>query len=311
MIFKIILSGNLQLEYFIYQEEISNFWVNLISSVTKEDLCLINHKVGFESENYVIEKINRIYYLADLINNEVPDRVIKLEILKENWKIALHKMHIHFPDLKNDEKYKHIWNALTEYNDILHWLESTLPNIWETDNNLTPSSKFRLTLDFNKSKKIKFLNIPESAYKLFDPFSNFGGLYLHYTHVGKHPQEIYFTNDYECPKYQLVPQRTFSASVRLAFNDNKFVLNNKQKDYLNDWYKFYNLRGGSEFWGYNLDDPKLSFGYIKIGQLNKIIQNNSELSFPISLNDRHDFRKLLVTCNVLAWTIEEGPKPQS
>jgi hypothetical protein len=249
------------------------------------------------SEYLIRQRIDRLYYLSDLINEHASERVIKQDINRESWRTALHVMHVHFPLLKNDESYSHIWPILTEYNDIIHWLESTLMNTWVTKNNMCESSLFRITLDFNKSNPV-FLTIPDSAYKLFDPYSMFGELKLHYTHVGKHAQELFTVGDFECPSDQFVPQRTFTASVRMLFTDDF-----KKSDYMLRWKKYYDSRG-KDFWNIDIDDPKLAFGYIKIGQLQSITINGSSKDIPISIEDRHEFRKKLVNTSVIGWEIE-------
>lgn len=279
--FVVHYSNGTDLTYNLVDEEIVDQWSDLITSHSISDLCPINHYVGYASDAVIDEKFARLLYLADLINSHAPNRVIKQPLSRQSWEKELHTMHVHFPDLKNDDNYKHIWDELSEYNDIIHWLESTLK--------ATGSNFFRITLDFNK-KTHKFLPIPESAYKLFTPYANFGDLLLHYTHVGKHPYELFNVNDLICPKDQLVPQRTFSASVRMTFTDNFHDTVVKQKAYLFRWSNFYKLRG-REFWGYDIDDPKLAFGYMKIGELT---------TKPESLNE---FRESLSKAKVLGWEI--------
>jgi hypothetical protein len=290
--FVVGFTGNVELTYTLFNEEIVDSWITLIGNHTIGNCCPINHYVGYATQEFVQSKINRLYELADLINTHVPDRVIKQPITSENWKQALHVMHIHFPELKNDETYQHIWTHLSEYNDIIHWLESTFDK---------SSRYFRITLDFNKSNTT-FLPIPDSAYKLFTPFSNFGYLSLHYTHVGKHAQELFAVNDLICPSDQFVPQRTFSASVRMLFTDNFHDTSAKQQILTNKWKLFYNKRD-KDFWKYEIDDPKLAFGYMKIGELSCIRVNNSTVPIPSTIDELNEFRKLLVSLDVIDWHI--------
>lgn len=300
----VFLTNNIKLSYELIDHEITTSWSNLISTRTIDDICTINHYVGYASEELVQERITRLYELADLINQQVPDRVIKQEISKADWERPLHLMHIHFPDLKNNIQYEHLWVYLTEYNDIIHWLESVLRNIWKSTS-LTESSLFRITLDFNKSHT-EFLDIPDDAYRFFTPYFDFGDLMLHYTHVGKHPHEIFIVGDRDCPKDQVVPQSLYSASVRLLFND-PFYRSMTARHQLNKrWNQFYIEAGGENYWGKNIDDPKLAFGYIKIGKLTKIYINDVDTTIPNELNEMCDFRKLLVRSKVTHWEVNEG-----
>lgn len=290
--FVVRFTGNTELTYNLVDEEIVDSWVKLIQDHNINDCCHTNHYVGYASADLIQQRINRLYELADIINSHVPNRVIKQVLTIDSWEQSLHTMHVHFPDLKNNDAYKHIWDELSEYNDIIHWLESTLKS---------NSSNFRITLDFNKSSTT-FLPIPDSAYKLFTPFSNFGYLCLHYTHVGKHAQELFVVNDYVCPKEQFVPQRLFSASVRMLFTDNYHDTKQKQDSLLNRWRLFYNKRG-LDFWEYKIDDPKIAFGYMKIGELSSIKIDNSIVPIPSTINELNEFRKTLVSLDVVEWKI--------
>ena len=291
--FVVRFTDNVELTYDLDDEEIVNSWSSLISNHTVKDCCPNNHYIGYASAEYIQSKIARLYELADIINKHVPDRVIKQSIAVDDWKSALHTMHIHFPDLKNNESFRHIWHQLTEYNDIIHCLESTL--------RIDRSNNFRITLDFNKANTT-FLPIPDSAYKLFTPFFNFGSLLLHYTHVGKHAQALFSVNDLVCPADQFVPQRNFSASVRLLFTDNFHDTAWKQHLLRTKWKLFYNKREKT-FWKYDINDPKLAFGYMKIGQLSSIKVSDSSVLIPNTLGELNDFRKLLVSLDVIDWHI--------
>ncbi len=293
--FHVQFINDIELTYELINHEATDLWASLIQKETVEDLCRHNHYHGFYSEEEIKKRIERLYSLSDIINLHVPERVIKREINKESWKNALKIMHVHFPDLKNNVSYKHIWKELSEYNDTIHWLESVL-HCWNNENSET--KYFRINLDFNKKPNQVFYNIPESCYKFFNPFTNFGYLLLHYTHVGKHAQELFTTKDLTCPSDQFIPQRKFTSSVRMYFTDNFYGTEEKKKNYLNQWSNFYNLRG-KEFWGYEISDPKIAFGYLHIGNLISI--NNNKL--PENSTELNEFRKLLGNSKILGWKI--------
>jgi len=296
MKFVINFTKDITLKYNLIEHEIVDSWKNLIEAYSINDLCPNNHYVGYASKQLVEHKIDRLNYLADTINSHVPNRVIKHPITLDNYQESLSIMHIHFPDLKNDSNYEFIWDILTEYNDLIHWLEASMPL-------LEKSMFFRVTLDFNKSNA-RFLPIPDSAYDLFTNECNFGDLMLHYTHVGKNASELFITNDLVCPIDQFVPQRTYSASVRLHFFNN-FHKTTEQKDRLkSNWENFYIQRGGKEFWGYDIDDPKIAFGFIKIGSIDTINIAGKMLEIPSTHEMLNDFRRILVDTSVIDWKIE-------
>lgn len=296
MKFSVNFTNNITLKYNLINHEIVTSWKNLIEACSISDLCPNNHYLGYASKQLVEQRIERLNYLADTINSFVPARVIKHPITTDNYQTSLSIMHVHFPDLKNNNAYEFMWDMLTEYNDIIHWLEASMPLIEK-------SSFFRVTLDFNKANK-PFLPIPDSAYELFTNECNFGDLLLHYTHVGKNASELFTTNDLVCPPDQFVPQRTFSASVRMHFFDNFHNTPEKKDRLQRNWKQFYETRGGKQFWRHDFNDPKIAFGFMKIGSLESITVANEMYPIPRSNEELNDFRNRLVETSVMGWIIE-------
>ena len=302
MQFKLNLSDGLSLVYNVIDTDFTRQWASLIAKRNISECCKINHYVGYASDELIQQKISRLYELADYINTFSASRVIKEEINKQTWKIALHNMHVHFPDMKNDEKYREAWPALTEYNDIIHWLETIFLNVW-TDSGLSETSMFRIMLDFNKTV-FEFYDLPDDAFNHFTPFSGFGQLFLHYTHVGKHALEMFTINDFECPPNQFVPQRTFNAGVRMTFYD-YFRENFSSRENLTErWKKFYKDKGGIDYWGLDIDDPKIAFGFCKIGQLSEILDHMESIPIPKTVKELNLFRDRLVKTKVIDWEIK-------
>lgn len=296
--FKINFTDNISITYKLVEDIVVTQWADLISAQTIANVCPINHFIGYSSEDFVLERINRLYELSDLINHAVPERLVKQEITKFNWKTNLQLMHIHFPELKNDVNYQHLWPYLTEYNDIIHWLESILINIWGETKYQSKSSIFRVTLDFNKTSN-DMLPIPDDSYHLFHPLMNFGDLLLQYTHVGKCAHEMFLFRDFDCPKDQFVPQQKFNASVRMHFLDN-FTPSEKVSSVYTSWKQFYDDKGGFDYWGLDIDDPKIAFGYMKIGEIESI----NDRPVPKTLEEMNEFRDKLVKTKVLNWEIK-------
>jgi len=303
-IFKVSFTAGISLEYTLADTEIVELWKTLIITRTKDDLCKINHYVGNATESACIAKITRLYELADIINELATDRVIKVEINHTTWQKALHGMHVHFPELRANAQCSSVWPCLTEYNDIIHWLEASLPRIWGNHRVESDHSSFRITFDFNKVPNIVLLPVPESAYESCDPFLWFGQLALHYTHVGKHTMELFTNNDLICPKDQYVPQRRFASSVRLGFTDNFHLSEIDRAEMIERWKLFYEARGGKDFWEYDIDDPAIAFGYINIGRLTKISVDGAVVQLPLSIPDMNSFRKRLSSTAVIDWVIE-------
>jgi hypothetical protein len=208
--------------------------------------------------------------------------------------------------MMGDHKFSFLHNVLSEYNDTIHWLESVFYSIWQ-DKRYESTSFFRITLDFNKvlrtSTPIRH-KIPDESFKHFTPYLEFGDLTIHYAHVGKHAYEISMNKDYDCPPDQFVPQDEFTGSVSMYFFDNFYqtaISKLKMKAY---WRNFYNKLGGKHYWKIAFDDPRLAFGYLKIGKLKQILIDNKQIAIPTTVQDMSAFRLQLVNTHVLDWSVE-------
>lgn len=301
MQFRVNFTENISLIYNLVDHDIANHWSTLIAAKNIDDCCKINHYTGYNDTALVNNRIHRLFELVDIINEHVPRKIEKVPFSKETFTNALNTMHVHFPEFKLQSGYEVLNKQLSEYNDTIHWLEAVLPDFY--NQNTTDNSKFSIKLDFNKVEPYKTYPIPESAYPLFNGYFTFGQLMLHYVHVGRHPWELFFANDLICPKDQQLPQSEYNASVRLHFYNNYLDDETFKAKYKNRWIDFYNARGGKSFFDYDIDDPRIRFGYCQIGKLSRIIINNNDYEMPNTITKITDFRSLLVKTKILGWEI--------
>ena len=303
MIFKVSFTDNIELHYSLIDHPIADDWGKLIATHVIDDCCKHNHYFGYATEERINQRIERLHNLRDIINNHVSEKIVNTRLTVENFSQTLNLMHVHFPELEADPDYEHLHPYLSEYNDTIHWLESILAVVWGKPPGVSESGLFSINLDFNKSD-VTFKEIPEDAYELFEFGGNFGDLLLHYTHVGKNAHELFFTSDLECPKNQFVPQSTYCASARLYFTDN-FSDTEEKKNYLySQWRDYYIRRGGKDYFGYNITDPKIRLGFIKLGNLEKIYINGVNMTIPNNQEELNSFRKVLVNTEIIEWTVE-------
>jgi hypothetical protein len=301
MKFKINFTDSISLYYELLDHEIVYNWANLIMERNITECCQINHYSGCINLELLFHRINRFYELIEIINKFVPNKITKIEFNKDNFNHALNVMHVHFPELQLNDNYKHIHTYLSEYNDIIHWLEPQLKNYY---NNITDNSQFSIKLDFNKLYPyVKRNEIGESAYKLFNASFMFGQLMLHYVHVGRNAWELFFANDLICPKNQYVPQSSYNASIRLHFYNNKLHDLNILNQFKNKWKNFYIARGGKEFFDCDIDDPSIRFGFCQLGSLSEVLLDNMLMPCPKTKEEIETFRNRLVKTKVIDWEI--------
>lgn len=188
---------------------------------------------------------------------------------------SMNRLHRYFEDLQGEAwsispyyqlaDYETKW-AIRQLNVLCHELEG-----WVSANR-----KVKLEPQWQRPSQITtFLNAPRSDlrnedYDLFieNKFDRvFGGVYLHWAQVGKTQFEVFRDEE-----GQDVDEQTCSAMNSLKFYSGEFDIewardvteetapwHKKEQDEFRDWLKRNNM---------NPDDPKMSLGYIKLGQVN-------------------------------------------
>lgn len=189
-------------------------------------------------------KITKLNNIIDQLNTWLP-HTINGYFDVTNAEDSLNKLHIHFPEQERIETDPVRQEQLRMYNDLIHQIDLGLKS---------KGSRIFLLI-CPDTELYKDLDIED--YIFFQPRWSFGDLMLHYPHVGRHPFEIFTTNDRDCPSDQIVCQHRISTSHTLRFFD---AIVDKEK--FRHFYKSSKIA-----WPYNIDDPRLSFGYIKLGRL--------------------------------------------
>ena len=249
-----------KLTYKVYTHAPAQTWAKLINNCNVTHLRKSLNPI--RAINNIEEKINELIQLIEKMNMWIPTKIITFsndDTIANN----LNRLHIHFPELEKSETDPIRLAQLSTYNDLIHEIET-----------LNAAKKFNKNVSYilvcpdihNELNEL----ISIDDFKYFTPSRNIGDLLLHYSHVGRHPLELYLTNDVNCPADQILPQYKISPFHTLRFS--KFTI---------DWKKFTNFYYASKLtWPYKITDPRLAIGYIPIGTLIKIndveVENNTE-----------------------------------
>ena len=187
----------------------------------------------------------------------------------------MNRLHRYFEDLQGETwnispyykiaDYETKW-AIRQLNDLCHELES-----WSLSNRMKIKSP-----EWQRPSQITtFLNAPRQDLKDedYDLFlktrydRDFGGVYLHWAQVGKTQFEV-FRDEHG----QDIDEATCSAINSLKFYSGEFdvewgrdINENNHEWHRQEQEKFREWLGRN---GFDWNDPKLSLGYIKIGQVN-------------------------------------------
>lgn len=266
-----------KLTYKLYSHGPAQTWAKLINNCNVAQLRKSLNPI--RAINNIEDKINELIQLIEKMNIWMPTKIIgfsNTDTIANN----LNRLHIHFPELEKSETNSDRLNQLSAYNDLIHELE-TLNDAKNSNKNLS----YILLCPDTPSDSNELISIED--FKYFTPNRNPGDLLLHYCHVGRHPFELYVSNDVNCPADQILPQCKISPFHTLRFS--KFTI---------DWKKFTNFYYASKLtWPYKITDPRLAIGYIPVGTLIKIND--------IEIIDNLTYQEELLTplTKIISWKI--------
>jgi hypothetical protein len=237
------------LSYEIYSHAPAQIWAEIMSRMPITYLRPNTSPwfgVGKPIEPILIELKN----LVDQLNEWMPEP-ITLEWDSNDHQAMVNKYHTHFPKLKDHPIVRHR-QQLTRYNDIMHDIENL---IRPADN-----SVYLMICPDPPGNVEHKVSLALEHYNLFTTDFKFGELYMGYSHIGRHPVEIYHSNDLDVPHDQILPQNVIGPIHYLYFHNNKIDME--------DFGKFY--RDSGLQWPYELEDPRLAVGMICMGKLKSI-----------------------------------------
>ena len=239
------------LTYNLQDHETAQTWASLIEQVTPNHLReTLNPWQNFGTAD-LNQCINRLEQIIDELNSWLPDdKIIRKKWNHSDHQESVNRLHVHFPDQEKNESDEGRRRQLSEYNDLIHEIES-----------MTNSTKARPYLLLCPDG---LTDVPLTDFTKFRAQRHFGELCLHYCHVGRHPFELFAAGDLVCPADQIVPQHSINAYHTLRFYDDAF-LEHWIKQNFKQFYNRSTLKSVIEF-----DDPKMAFGYVPLGNLVKV-----------------------------------------
>lgn len=239
----------------------------------------INHRHGFATKSQIQAAVARLEKSVAFLGFPLAT------LTKHNWQEELNKLHINFPDFFKNEFDREKFQSAHETNLLIHWLEYELVNL------LGKKAQYIFNLDFNHFPAAYDLKtkIPEGELENFESELRFGNLHLHYIYVGRHFLEMFDANDMDSPPHHFRAQHEFNATCGLAFSEPRDPV---QLD--RDMRAYYGRRGGTEFFGFDYEDPRLAKGFFKIGQL-------VDLTAYASFTQRQTLREQLKNSRIVVW----------
>lgn len=295
-----------KISYYIdlYDNGFVKRWVQALKKNLQEDYhleknyCFLGWAKSPRDLEYLCKEINKALWQVNEFNKSgewqkkglkdyqiddhfTPDLVVQsgeVGVGKPGLKLnhdPMNRLHRYFEDLQGEAwnissyyklaDYETKW-AIRQLNDLCHELES-----WALSNR-----KIHYEPEWQRPSQITtFLNAPrydlqDQDYDLFKKTRydrDFGGVYLHWAQVGKTQFEVFRDEN-----GQDIDEATCSAINSLKFYSGEFDvewgrdINEKNNHWHRDEQeKFREWLGRN---GFNYEDPKLSLGYIKIGQVN-------------------------------------------
>lgn len=243
------------LTYSLNDSLVSQIWASLMTQVSPKNIKPHSNPWRGILKDWD-KKVNELNELIASLNTWIPKKIE--DVWDDNDpNESLNKLHIHFPELeKSETDIDHIIQ-LGRYNDLIHEMQS-LNDVRNTN------KEYMQLIICPDSSKIEHLDIPENCFKEFEHKFYFGDLVLHYCHVGRHPYEVFISNDTTIPGDQIIPQKSIYTYHSLRFFDIVF-----SKLWFKKFYEHSKLS-----WPYTYENPRLAFGYIKLGKLKLVNGKN-------------------------------------
>lgn len=210
------------------------------------------------SDDFLKVKIDRINQLVDILNTFVDHPIDGYFDLSKPQE-SVNRLHVHFPASHSDSIGIERNSYLSEYNDLIHVIESS---VFER---ITGRSRARIMLCHN-SRDISKIELDE--FKQFTPTRIFGDCFAHYSHVGRHPIELYYADDTNLPNEQIIPQYGITADSMFYFGSDTFATPTDMATFRSNFEAFYRRLGESR-WPYAINDPRLAVGYMPVARLVK------------------------------------------
>lgn len=191
---------------------------------------------------------NKLDHSVDMIKQLAPG-------IQFNDSNDLNTLHVNFPDLIVDAD-----------GELLHWLSMFNYYIHHLENISRGAHRsFLVCAGWNdQPEKLEY-----SDYDLFTTEKKYGYLYMNYPHVGKHIAELYYDNDVDVPRHQIVPTSILKNDFYGWFDKDSNRSTEKMRKKIMRW-----CMKISHKLPFTPDDPRMAIGYIPIGCLHKPVDHD-------------------------------------
>ena len=267
------------LTYQILETKAAQTWASLMSKTTIKNLRPFKDPW----DGRIKDPSLLVYELTEVVsrlNTWLPNK-IDFKWDANDIQESVNKYHTHFPEHKDDTDPFHR-KDLERYNDLLHELEDVNRRL-----NKTGEQLHLLICPQDQP------NVPLEAddFKQFTWYRSFGDLYLGYDTIGRHPLELMWSKDVNCPKDQIIPFNCIGTIFYAWFG---FTLPQGMDYILANRFKNFYYESGLE-WPFKLEDPRMGLGYLILGNLQTV--NGLKLQ-------EEEIKTIVRSCNkILNWKI--------
>jgi hypothetical protein len=258
------INKNNILKWKMENNEITELWLNKMKNNFKHDFILKSRHSGFRLEDRAKENLlNKLKQCIVLINNcEYLD--YKLPEIDGEYSSETHNiLHHHFEILmgKTWEGYSWRIKEAIKRNDMLILMAISGLNEFSheiIDNSNSDKNNFdfpNIITNF-LSSEIKNDFLPDSADNFFNLENIFGGIYMHYSQIGKTWMDYLIDDDKVISKEDIEPQKIINGEFDICMAEN-----------ILEYSSFYNfLKEKLKNIGENIDNKKLRIGRILIAK---------------------------------------------
>jgi len=196
-----------------------------------------------------IHQSKEFYFMGET-RQQVKDEIDKIVyMLGKDPTDDMNKLHEYFADHEDDPE-------MSRLNNLIHYYELILNNFPPRWGMMVGTAEMELF---------------PADYEEFTLTRNPGWLYINYPHVGKHFAEIAYSQDYDIPKEQYVPQSICRPSFHIWLGD---TIDQASMNLFDVRLKGVHMKLKDRLNLPELDDPAMRIGYIPFAKLKDSINTN-------------------------------------
>jgi hypothetical protein len=244
LLYNIWLDRN-KFTYELDDHRVARVWADLMRNMVVTDLYKGADPWHGKSDD-LSRRVDEFNFLVDAINTWAQEKILRFDVnnsVESLRRLQVSKDQYIYQQLSSDQSQQ-----LRYFGYLINQIERAL--------SMQTTGKESISIQVTPHYPT-MIALENDDYKLFRKKFAFGDLLLHYPHMGKSPYELASKKENNCTAHQIVCQHAVSQGHVMRFSPSLMTDA--------EFAEFYTASGIE--WPYQLNDPRLAVGYIRLGRL--------------------------------------------